>query len=152
MSLYVHGPLYPAYLLLALRRLDTAFNTSSPLALNILPRIKELGLESYVLGASTPFYNELLDIYWSRYGDLSGMLDLLEEMRYCGLYFDNKTSSILHHVQAELESMTAKERPGTFGAALMTMPQYEPNMRKRIRHWNRAVDMSIVQRGEDLGY
>ena len=152
MSLYVHGPLYPAYLLLALRRLDSAFHTSSPLALHILPRIKELGLESYVLGVSTPFYNELLDIYWSRYGDLSGMLDLLEEMRHCGLYFDNQTSSILGRVQFDLESMASNERHGSFSAALMTMPQYERSMRKRIRHWHRAVDMSIVERGEDLGY
>ncbi|KXJ89294.1 hypothetical protein Micbo1qcDRAFT_165352, partial [Microdochium bolleyi] len=83
LSLYVYGPLYPAYLLLALRRLDSAFALPSPLVFNLLPRIKELGLESYVLGISTPFYNELLDIYWRRRGDLSGMLALLEEMRHC---------------------------------------------------------------------
>lgn len=160
MSLYVHGPLYPAYLLLALRRLDTAFSASSPLALNMLPRIKELGLESYVLGVSTPFYNELLEIYWSRYGDLSGMLDLLEEMRHCGLYFDHQTSSILSQVQASVNklarggsgSSSGRGEYGLFAAAIMTMPQYERSVRERIRHWHQAVDMSIEQRGDDIGY
>ena len=152
MSLYVYGPLYPAYLLLALRRLDTAFRTSSPLALNILPRIKELGLESYVLGVSTPFYNELIDIFWSRYGDLPGMLDLLEEMRHCGLYFDQQTSSILGHAQGTLDTLAEGQRHSSFGAALMTMPQYETSMRNRIRHWHRIVDLSVEQRGDDLGY
>ncbi|RYO88439.1 hypothetical protein DL766_004330 [Monosporascus sp. MC13-8B] len=153
MSLYIHGPLYPAYLLLALRQLNTAFHTSSPLALNVLPRVKELGLESYVLGVSTPFYNELLDIYWSRYGDLSGMLDLVEEMRHCGLYFDGQTSSILGRAQAAVRNLAEGRRYGSsFGAAIMTMPQYEKSVRDRIRHWHQAVDISIQQRGYDIGY
>ncbi|RYP71734.1 hypothetical protein DL770_008085 [Monosporascus sp. CRB-9-2] len=153
MSLYIHGPLYPAYLLLALRQLDTAFHASSPLALNVLPRVKEIGLESYVLGVSTPFYNELLEIYWSRYGDLPGMLDLLEEMRHCGLYFDSQTSSILGRAQAAVRNLAEGRRYGSsFGAAIMTMPQYERSVRDRIRHWHQAVDISIQQRGYDIGY
>ena len=48
----------------------------SPLTFSLLPRIKELGLESFVLGVSTPFYNELLEIYWKRRGDLLGMMGL----------------------------------------------------------------------------
>lgn len=106
MSLYIYGPLYPAYLLLALRRLDTAFRLPSPYVFNLLPRIKELGLESYVLGISTPLYNELLDIHWRRRGDLQGMLALLEEMRHCGLYFDEQTSSILATVGRESQQLS----------------------------------------------
>lgn len=151
MSLYIHGPLYPAYLLLAIRRLGHSFRITSPLALNMLPRIKEIGLESYVLGVSTPFYNELLEIYWSRYGNLAGMLNLLEEMRHCGLYFDNQTSSILGHVQASLNKLSDRNE-SSFCRAIMTMPQYESSIRERIRHWHRVVDISIEQRGEDIGY
>ncbi|KAK7757556.1 hypothetical protein SLS62_000571 [Diatrype stigma] len=151
MSLYIHGPLYPAYLLLAIRRLGNGFRTTSPLTLNMLPRIKEIGLESYVLGVSTPFYNELLEIYWSRYGDLAGMLNLLEEMRHCGLYFDNQTSSVLAHVQASLNKLSDRKE-SSFCRAIMTMPQYESSVRERIRHWHRVVDISIEQRGEDIGY
>ncbi|KAI1411615.1 hypothetical protein F5Y13DRAFT_165370 [Hypoxylon sp. FL1857] len=152
LSLYIHGPLYPAYLLLALRRLDTAFHAPSPLAFSVLPRIKELGLESYVLGVSTPFYNELLRIYWNRRGDLSGMLDLLEEMRHCGLYFDTQTASILNHVDSTVSTLANKKESGSFGRAIMTMPEYERSVRDRIRHWHRAVDLSIQEREQDIGY
>ncbi|OTA65749.1 hypothetical protein K449DRAFT_431198 [Hypoxylon sp. EC38] len=152
LSLYIHGPLYPAYLLLALRRLDTAFRAPSPLAFSILPRIKELGLESYILGVSTPFYNELLRIYWARRGDLIGMLNLLEEMRHCGLYFDNQTASILNHVDSTVDRLANNKSSGSFGRALMTMPEYGRPVRDRIRHWHRAVDLSIQERENDIGY
>ncbi|KAI1135533.1 hypothetical protein F5Y05DRAFT_174433 [Hypoxylon sp. FL0543] len=152
LNLYIHGPLYPAYLLLALRRLNTAFRAPSPLAFEVLPRIKDLGLESYVLGVSTPFYNELLGIYWNRRGDLSGMLDLLEEMRHCGLYFDTQTASILNHVDSTVGTLARKKVSGSFGRAVMTMPEYDQSVRTRIRHWHRIVDLSIAERGRDIGY
>jgi hypothetical protein len=150
LSLYVHGPLYPAYLLLALRRLDTAFYAPSPLVFSILPRIKELGLESYVLGVSTPFFNELLTIYWARRGDLSGMLELLEEMQHCGLYFDTRTAGILNQVAAGVSNL-ANGRSG-LGQALMMMPEFEKVQRERIRHWHRVVDMSARERQGDIGF
>ncbi|KAI3319805.1 hypothetical protein HD806DRAFT_525126 [Xylariaceae sp. AK1471] len=152
LSLYVHGPLYPAYLLLALRRLDTAFHAPSPLVYSVLPRIKELGLESYVLGVSTPFFNELLGIYWARHGNLSGMLDLLEEMRHCGLYFDGGTASILNQVDLGVTSLASANSRSGFGRALMLMPEYEKSQRERIRHWHRAVDISARQRKADIGF
>lgn len=152
LTLYIHGPLYPAYLLLALRRLDTAFRAPSPFAFSILPRIKELGLESYILGVSTPFYNELLRIYWSRRGDLVGMLNLLEEMRHCGLYFDHQTASILNHVDSTIDQLASNRGSGSFGKAIMTMPEYARPVRERIRHWHRAVDLSIQEREQDIGY
>ncbi|KAI2627611.1 hypothetical protein GGR54DRAFT_423034 [Hypoxylon sp. NC1633] len=150
LSLYVHGPLYPAYLLLALRRLNTAFHAPSLLAFSLLPRIKELGLESYVLGVSTPFYNELLDIYWTNRGDLSSMLDLLEEMRHCGLSFDRQTASILDRADSMLTTLASKGSPSSFGRIIMTMPEYERAVRDRIKQWIRVVDLSIEE--EHLGY
>ncbi|KAI0893088.1 hypothetical protein F4806DRAFT_476954 [Annulohypoxylon nitens] len=152
LSLYVHGPLYPAYLLLALRRLDTAFSSPSPLVFSLLPRIKELGLESYILGVSTPLYNGLLDLHWTRRGDLVGMLHLLEEMRHCGLYFDEQTASILNQVDSTMAMMASKVSSGSFMRALMTMPEYEKSMRERLRHWHRIVDLSIKEREQDIGY
>jgi hypothetical protein len=135
--------------LVALRTLDTAFEAPSPLVFNVLPRIKELGLESYVLGVSTPFFNELMEIYWRRRGDLSGMLDLLEEMRHCGLYFDNWTASILNHVDTTLFRLAGRNSPSGFGRALMQMPEYEHSQRERLRHWHRAVDVSAQQKQKD---
>jgi hypothetical protein len=152
LSLYVHGPLYPAYLLLALRRLDTAFSAPSPLVFSVLPRVKELGLESYVLGVSTPFFNELLEIYWTRRGNLSGILDLLEEMRHCGLYFDGRTASILNQVDTAVSDLASAKSRNGFGRALMLMPEYEKSQRERIRHWHRAVDLSAQQREADMGF
>ncbi|KAI0402301.1 hypothetical protein F4802DRAFT_376426 [Xylaria palmicola] len=152
LSMYVHGPLYPAYLLLALRRLDTGFHAPSPLVFSLLPRIKELGLESYILGVSTPFFNELLTIYWRRRGDLSGMLDLLEEMRHCGIYFDNQTSRILQHAEATVFHLTTGLARSGFGRALMMMPEYEKAQRERIRHWHTAVEISLQEKKLDHDY
>lgn len=152
LSLYVHGPLYPAYLLLALRQLNTAFSVPSPLVFSILPRIKELGLESYVLGVSTPFCNELLDIYWRRRGDLAGMLDLLEEMRHCGLYFDEGTRAILNQVDTATSGLAAGRNRSDFAMALMMMPEYEMSQRERIRYWVGAVNSSVEQKEQDMSY
>ncbi|KAK8015162.1 hypothetical protein PG990_008458 [Apiospora arundinis] len=112
---------------------------------------QELGLESYVLGVSTPFYNELLRIYYHRYGDLERMLDLLEEMRHSGLYFDEGTASILDQVHNQTKNL-ANGKYGPFGQVLMTMPEYEDSVRTRIGHWKRGVDISIQQRDHDIDY
>ncbi|KAI1810649.1 hypothetical protein GGS20DRAFT_164397 [Poronia punctata] len=152
LSIYLHGPLYPAYLLLALRRLDTAFGAPSQLVHNLLPRIKELGLESYVLGVSTPFFNELISINWTRRGNLSRVLELLEEMRHCGLYFDKRTASLLNDIDDDLHHMADNYNSGGFGQALMTMPEYEPVQRERVQQWQNIVDISINERARDMEY
>ncbi|RYP47034.1 hypothetical protein DL768_006829 [Monosporascus sp. mg162] len=98
--------------------MDTAFHASSPLALNVLFRVKELGFESYVLGVVDALYNELLEVYSSRYGNLPGMLDLLEEMRHCGLYFDDQISSILGRAQAAVRNLAEDRSTGSLGIRL----------------------------------
>lgn len=151
LNLYIYGPLYPTFLLYGLRRLDKAFATPSPLALSVLPRIKELGLESFVLGVSTPFYNELLNITYGRYGDLSRMMDLLEEMSHSGLYFDEGTAAILDKAYTQTDDL-ARGSHGPFAQAFMTMPAYEQSVRDRIRHWHKNVDYSLKQRDSDIDY
>ncbi|KAI1258745.1 hypothetical protein F5Y18DRAFT_326993 [Xylariaceae sp. FL1019] len=139
LSLYIHGPLYPAYILLALRRLHSSFHAPSPLVFSILPRIKELGLESYVLGVSTPFYNELLEIYWACRGDLSGVVELLDEMRHCGLHFDRQTASTLWKLNNAVTEMANNAGTNGFARALMQMPEFELSQRQKIRRWHRTV-------------
>ncbi|KAH6638525.1 hypothetical protein BKA67DRAFT_528935 [Truncatella angustata] len=151
LNLYIYGPLYPSFLLFGLRRLDNAFATPSPLALSVLPRIKELGLESFVLGVSTPFYNELLDIQYGRYGDISSMMDLLEEMSHSGLYFDEGTASVLNKAYNQTQDLSTGSH-GLFAKALMTMPAYEQSVRNRIRYWHSKIDVSIEQRDADIDY
>ncbi|RKF53508.1 hypothetical protein OnM2_104017 [Erysiphe neolycopersici] len=93
--LQLYGPLYPYYLLLALRLLDRTFSRPSPLALALLPKIKSLGYISRVLGANIQFYNELLLIYRFRQNDFNGMLRLLEEMEMSSLNMNHETLDIV---------------------------------------------------------
>lgn len=88
---------YSHYCLIALRLLRRKFSTSQ-YALSLLPAIKKLGPVSYVLGASSSLYNELLLLNWTQYTDLDGMADLLEEMRKQGVEVDGDTIKILHAV------------------------------------------------------
>lgn len=88
---------YSHYCLIALRLLRRKFPTSQ-FALSLLPAIKKLGPVSYVLGASSSLYNELLLLNWTQYTDLDGMSDLLEEMRKQGVEVNGDTIKILHAV------------------------------------------------------
>lgn len=88
---------YSHYCLTALRLLRRKFPTSQ-FALSLLPAIKKLGPVSYVLGASSSLYNELLLLNWTQYTDLDGMSELLEEMRKQGVEVDGDTIKILHAV------------------------------------------------------
>lgn len=100
-KLTTNGPLYPALLLHGQRLLDSHFSggTTSPLALAVLPRIKALGLASYVLGASTPLYNHLLGIRWLRQGDAGAVFALLSEMQRAGLAFDQGTLNLVKSIE-----------------------------------------------------
>ena len=98
--LYVISRLYPAALLLAFRLLRTNFPTS-PLSLAILPQIRSLGPTSYVLGASSEFYNALIELRWDVYSDLKGIDGLLTEMERSGVEFDVGTWNTLVKIGGE---------------------------------------------------
>jgi len=147
----VHGPLYPSHLLTAIRLLDTSFGRSSPLALNILPRIKELGVASYVLGVSTPLYNYLASIYWKRYGDPIAVLDLLEEMRYAGLYTNEATYNLMLSIHEFFKTASGKQRnasweSGPFLKEVATLPVYQHGVQPRIKHWFNTITVHNAQR------
>jgi Mtf2 family len=145
LDLNIHGPLYPSHVLLGLRLLDRSFAKPSPLVLNVLPRIKSLGIVSHVLGASTALYNELLRIYWIRYDDFVGVSKLLNEMDQAGLEFDEETLNIVNEInQAQL-----KVRRGDRGAmlqALWSMPEFAPG---KFRGWKEKIRASIEERGTE---
>ncbi|KAH8645816.1 hypothetical protein BX600DRAFT_164177 [Xylariales sp. PMI_506] len=144
LNLFVFGPLYPSFLLLGLRKLDQSFAKSSPLALSILPRIKALGLNSFVLGVTTPFCNELLRIYYERYGSVSKMLELLDEMDQSGVTLDEGTATIISRAYNELSDLADGEE-GKFAEAIMTMPEYEDSVRDRLARWQVSVEQSIAE-------
>ncbi|KAL2151647.1 hypothetical protein VTH82DRAFT_6745 [Thermothelomyces myriococcoides] len=149
LPLHIYGPLYPSYLLTALTLFDTHFARPSPLALHILPRVKELGPASYVLGVSTPFYNQLARILWSRYGDPTAVFNLLEEMRVAGLYCDKDTRSIVQQIETFLTAV-GEGRWGPFLRELASLPEYEFAVLPRIHHWLRTINSHIVERRYEL--
>ncbi|KAI9871982.1 MAG: hypothetical protein M1830_002189 [Pleopsidium flavum] len=114
-ALAIVGPNYPSHCLLALRLLHEQF-PSSPLALSLLPTIKRLGPTSYVLGASTALYNELLSVQWDVYGDMRAMANLLTEMQEQGLEFDERTESVLEQPAWEREAVRSGERESSLRA------------------------------------
>lgn len=104
LEMAVYSPLYPSLLLRSLQLLNSGFQKSSPLTLNVLPRIKSLGLASHILGASTPFYNELMRVYYYTYSDFKGVAKLLLEMLNSGQEMDQDT----HKVVMEIVRMQAR--------------------------------------------
>ncbi|KAF7505287.1 hypothetical protein GJ744_001074 [Endocarpon pusillum] len=90
--------LYPALLLLTLRLLTSHYPLSHYPS-TLLPRIRTLGLRSYVLGTCTQLYNTLLLHRWSVYSDLRSMDRLLHEMERGGVDFDAETISIIERVR-----------------------------------------------------
>ncbi|KAK3314283.1 hypothetical protein B0H66DRAFT_504209 [Apodospora peruviana] len=145
LSMTIHGPLYPGYLLYGLRMMDQSFTRSSPLALNVLPRIKELGLMSFVLGVSTPLYNTLAEILWYRYQDATAVVNLLEEMRHAGLYCNPATLDIVTSIQKQFEGY-GRGDSGPFLKELVSLPEYEYALKTRMRHWNNAIQTQIQER------
>lgn len=119
-ALAIVGPNYPSHCLLALRLLYDQFPTS-PLALCLLPAIKRLGPTSYVLGASTALYNEVLTIQWVLHRDLRAMANLLTEMQEQGVDFDERTESLLEQPGWEREAA----RSGVRGASLRALWEME---------------------------
>lgn len=130
-----YGPLYPSYLLLGLRLLDRSFAKPSPLTLSILPKIKSLGLISHVLGASTQLYNELLIIYWYRYDDFRGAIDLLSEIEQSGLNFNRETLDIVEDIRNMQIRILRGDRGETL-KALWSLPEFAPG---KFGFWQKKI-------------
>ncbi|KAL2268060.1 hypothetical protein VTJ83DRAFT_2906 [Remersonia thermophila] len=149
LPLDAYGPLYPAYLLTALRLLDTHFARTSPLALQILPRVKQLGAASYVLGVTTPFYNQLAHIMWNRYGDPAAVFDLLEEMRAAGLYCDETTRKLVLSIQQFFQGV-GQGHWGPFLKEVASFPEFEFKLMPRVKHWLTTANVHIYERKKGL--
>ncbi|KAL2072422.1 hypothetical protein VTL71DRAFT_11765 [Oculimacula yallundae] len=140
--LALYGPLYPSYLLLGLRLFDRSFAKPSPLSLSLLPKIKSLGYISRILGGSTQFYNELLRIYRYRHDNFRGMVELLEEMEYAAVEFDEETFKIVGDLR-DLQLAIHRGEKGKTLKALWSMPDFVPNGFSR---WRDKIYNSIVAR------
>lgn len=151
LEMEIYGPIYPQLLLDGLNFLGNKFTRPSPYTIHLLPRVKQLGLVSYVLGVSTAFYNRLMLILWNRFGDAHGVLSLLEEMRHAGLFFDEDSFSVVSRIQAMYMQAQRGER-GRFAQELMGMPEYEPLLAQRLSHWAGTIDASIRERKMGMNF
>lgn len=138
-----YGPIYPMLLFEGVHLLNTKFPRPSPYIFHVLPRVKDLGLMSYVLGVSTSFYNQLMNILWERYGDAVGALNTMEEMRHAGLFFDQQSQKIVRSITAVYQDAQSGKQ-GTFARKLMGMPEYEPLLLQRLHHWEKQIYSSIA--------
>ncbi|GKT56123.1 hypothetical protein ColTof4_13905 [Colletotrichum tofieldiae] len=144
LSMDSHGPLYSMHLLQGLKTLDQSFARSSALALNVLPRIKELGLASYVLGVSTPFYNELASILWYRHADTQAVLAVLDEMQFAGLFYDQQTLRLVDTIEMALASFR-RGQLGIFSKAIGTMPGYNLDVKSQVARYARRVRHNVKE-------
>ncbi|KAJ0165079.1 hypothetical protein CTA2_12410 [Colletotrichum tanaceti] len=146
-----HGPLYSIHLLQGLKTLDQSFGRPSALALNLLPRVKELGLASYVLGASTPLYNELASIVWYRHGDAQAVLALLDEMQFAGLHYDEQTLRLIGTIEMALASFR-RGHLGVFSKAIGAMPGYNLDVKAQVARYARRVRTVVKNERDQARY
>ena len=93
---------YPQLLLKGIKLLRLNFGKPL-LAITLFLRVKGISAESYVLGCTTPMYNELLRARWVGFSDLGSVMDILEEMSSNGLKGDAKTVQILKRIQDDVQ-------------------------------------------------
>ena len=135
-GLAIIGPNYPSFLVIAVRQLRQEFPSSS-LSLTILPTVKDLGRGSYVLGASTVLYNELISLAWLTYADFECIEELLQDMDNSGVDFDGNTLELLESIHDE----ACKACTGRFGAtvaAVWEMDRFTNGWRK-LERWRDII-------------
>ncbi|KAH0538513.1 hypothetical protein FGG08_004900 [Glutinoglossum americanum] len=119
--LAIAGQNYPYALLLAMRLLRHDFHSPS-MCLTLFQYVKNLGLSSYVLGASTALYNEVLDIKRKEYHDLTGIVELLIEMQKNGVEFNDGTEVVLAAILRESKQVITGMRGEGLKAIWQTRP------------------------------
>ncbi|PMB64085.1 hypothetical protein BM221_009876 [Beauveria bassiana] len=144
----IHGRLYPHFIYNGLKLLDTKFKRSSPYTFEILPRVKELGLPSYVLGVSTSFYSRLASLYWTRFGDSNAALSVLQEMLSSGLYANDESMEVVESIRDHLHGCTWGAQ-GPFVMAMMESSPYDASLSQRLENMRRYIRTSIAQERQD---
>lgn len=147
----IHGPLYSRFLSTALDLFNSAFARPSPYIFQILPRIKELGLPSFVLGVSTPFYSKLAEVHWHRFGDANSALDMLEEMNSAGLFANKEANGLLSQLRNHLHACTWGGQ-GPFVMAMMESSEFGNALIQRIEFIERMIAQSSHDRFKDPSF
>ncbi|TKA68187.1 hypothetical protein B0A49_07136 [Cryomyces minteri] len=135
-ELAIIGPNYPSFLLRAMRILRHDF-PSSLLALSLLPAVKGLGRASYILGASTQLYNELIAIMWHTWADFDAIDELLQEMDRGGLEFNHATLDLLLAIRRQ-KSHVSDGKYGPAMGAVWEMSRFRRGL-KKMDTWRGVV-------------
>ncbi|KAI9751105.1 MAG: hypothetical protein M4579_006196 [Chaenotheca gracillima] len=142
--LAILGINYPHLLLLAARLLRNTHN-SPVLALSLFARVKSLSSISYVLGATTALYNEILKIRWYNYRDFGGVDELLQEMERNGVEFDARTEAILKDANLQRRAVERGEQ-GRWQETLWAMEGAQ-GAAMRMRLWGQLVKERLDEVG-----
>lgn len=97
----LQSPSYPHVLALLIRTFRDKY-ADPHLALSIFDHARHLSIPSYVLGCTTPAYNELIETRWRCFRDLRGVCDALDEMRANGVKMDNATRHLAEVIRREV--------------------------------------------------
>ncbi|KAL1900786.1 hypothetical protein Cpir12675_000800 [Ceratocystis pirilliformis] len=146
-ALEVHGPIFPQHILTAAQRLVYDFTRPSPLALAILPRLKQLGLAAYVLGASTPLYDELLRVSWALNGSIPDIIDLLSRMRDDGLAYSADTLRAVDEVASQIADV--KDAVNNFAEPALGMPAFDVQARKALMKEYSLIESAVKAAREE---
>ncbi|KAF4120931.1 hypothetical protein GMORB2_2417 [Geosmithia morbida] len=141
-TMEVHGPLFSHYLHYALNLMETSFTRPSPFAFEILPRVKSLGLTSYVLGATTPLYTSLARMYWESFADAQSVLGLVQEMNASGLHPDQELCDLLRSIGRQISGCT-RGIQGPFVEAMANTASYDENVVDRLDDFERMMRFQV---------
>ncbi|TLS22929.1 uncharacterized protein PpBr36_06597 [Pyricularia pennisetigena] len=147
LDLLTHGPLYSSHIILGLTTMDKRY-PGSPLALAILPRVKSLGLASYILGASVDLYTTQMKMHWQRYRDVRAVLDLMDEMRSAELLFDHQHLVMLDQMERAI-LLCLSGRRGDAMANIFASPEWATLLVTRIAHFKNWIKKDLKNREND---
>ena len=137
------GPNYPHLVLLAMRMFRYEFKQPSA-CLTLFHRVKSLGAISYVLGATTALYNEMVALRWRSYADFDAVDELLAEMEKAGVDFDERTHQLVRGIGQE-RFAARYGAPGPVIDALWRMGRLERGLQK-VTMWEAVVRRKVQER------
>ena len=141
-ALAIIGPTYPHLLLLAMRFFRYEFQLPSA-CLALFAHVKALGPISYVLGATTALYNEMIGLRWRSYGDFYAVDELLTEMERGGVEFDEETLLLLQGIWKE-RSRASRGELGPVMKGLWDLEGLRQGLR-RVGGWKDVVADRLIE-------
>ena len=130
---------YAEYCLCALRLFRQNYPMSS-YATHVFATMKERGPISYVLGASSDIYNEVIFLKWTQHSDLHAVADLMEEMLNQGIEGNEVTVALI-------KGIAQQRRSGIRGYVGPVAKEWW-NMRGNLDGWRRVINLYERIQGE----